>query len=70
MAFELRVIEEAVAMRPHTLAYGVPYDFVDDSEGSALERLMAQAQQSGAAELWGALAAQRVGGGGGGAPSN
>lgn len=62
--FELRIIEEPVAMRPATLAYGVPFDFVDGSEGSALDRLMQQAQQAGAQELWAALAAQ---GGGGGA---
>ena len=58
---ELRVIEEPVALRPHTLAYGVPFDFVDSSEGSALERLMAQTQQAGAPELWAALAAQSGG---------
>lgn len=62
---ELRVIEEPVALRPHTLAYGVPFDFVDSSEGSALERLMAQTQQAGAPELWAALAAQSGGVSGG-----
>lgn len=54
-------------MRPATLAYGVPFDFVDSSEGSALDRLMQQAQQAGAGELWAALAAQ---GGAGAADSS
>ena len=35
-------------MRPHTLAFGVPFDFVDSSEGSALDRLMQQQQQQAA----------------------
>ncbi|KAL4425346.1 hypothetical protein ABPG75_009362 [Micractinium tetrahymenae] len=69
LPFELRIIEEPVAMRPATLAYGVPFDFVDSSEGSALDRLMQQAQQAGAGELWAALAAQSGGGGGGAAGS-
>jgi hypothetical protein len=62
-AFELRIIEEAVALRPAAAAYGVPYDFVDSSEGSALERLMAQMQGAGAAEAWEALAAEAEGAG-------
>ena len=76
-AFDFRIIEEAVAMRPHTLAYGVPFDFVDSSEGSALDRLMQQQQAAqqleascggdGAGELWAALQQQAAGAGGGGA---
>ena len=54
--FELRIIEEEVALRPAAAAYGVPYDFVDSTEGSALDRLMAQA--GGGGELWAALAAR------------
>ena len=71
-AFELRIIEEPVALRPHALAYGVPFDFVDDSEGSALDRLMAQAGEAGgagAADLWAALAACQGGGAGAGGAS-
>ena len=76
---ELRIVEEAVALRPHTLAYGVPYDFVDASEGSALDRLaqvqQAQQQQDGgggaAGELWAALQRRADSGGqSGAAPAN
>jgi len=43
---QMRIIRDDVAMRPDTAVYGVPYDFVDASEGSALSSLLKQAQQS------------------------
>jgi hypothetical protein len=45
---EFRIIREDVAMRPDTALYGVPYDFIDYSEGSALRSLMEQAQRGNA----------------------
>ena len=42
---DFRIIREDVALRPDTALYGVPYDFVDMSEGSALTALMEQAQK-------------------------
>jgi len=47
---ELRIIREDVVMRPDTALYGVPYDFVDYSEGSALRSLMEQAQRGNASD--------------------
>jgi hypothetical protein len=43
---EFRIITEPVALRPDKAAYGVPFDFVDDSEGSALSALLEQARQA------------------------
>lgn len=71
LELELRIVEEAVPLRPHSLAYGLPFDFADASSGSALDRLMEQAGGAGggAGELWQALAAAgsgaRRGAGGG-----
>ena len=42
---DFRIIREDIALRPDTALYGVPYDFIDFSEGSALSALMEQAQQ-------------------------
>lgn len=47
---ELRVVTGGVRLRPNLSVYGVPYDFVDDSEGSALQQLLDSA--GGAAGLW------------------
>ena len=66
----LRVITEAVALRPHKLAYGVPFDFVDDSEGGALDSLLTQAVAGSAggseapppADLWAELRRQAAAG--------
>uniref|UniRef100_A0A1D1ZYL0 Cell division cycle protein 123-like protein n=2 Tax=Auxenochlorella protothecoides TaxID=3075 RepID=A0A1D1ZYL0_AUXPR len=38
---ELRVVQGGLQLRPHLAAYGVPFDFVDTSEGSALSQLLA-----------------------------
>lgn len=47
---EIRVVTEAGAMQPNVAVYGVPYDFVDASEGSAMNQLL---EQFGRAEgLW------------------
>lgn len=54
-AAELRIITDDVAMRPDTAVFGVPYDFVDGSEGSALSTLLEQAKQAGAGDLFEAL---------------
>ena len=40
-AIDFRVVTEPVAMRPNKMAYGVPFDFADTSEGSALSQLAA-----------------------------
>ncbi|KAL6774439.1 hypothetical protein ACKKBG_A25015 [Auxenochlorella protothecoides x Auxenochlorella symbiontica] len=37
---ELRVVQGGLQLRPHLAAYGVPFDFVDTSEGSALSQLL------------------------------
>ncbi len=47
---EFRIIREDVVMRPDTALYGVPYDFVDYSEGSALRALMENAQRGNEAD--------------------
>ena len=49
-AVDFRVVTGEVALRPDTAAYGVPYDFVDDTEGGALSALLQQARAAG--ELW------------------
>jgi hypothetical protein len=49
-AVEFRILKEDVAMRPDTALYGVPYDFVDYSEGSALRSLIEQAQRGNASD--------------------
>ena len=43
-----RIIKDDVALRPDTALYGVPFDFIDMSEGSALSALMEQAQRGNA----------------------
>lgn len=57
-SFEFRVIEKPVCMRPHKLHYGVPFDFVDSSEGSALDQLRRQMEGAAAGELFAALQKQ------------
>lgn len=56
--FEFRIISEPVALRPNKVAYGVPYDFVDASEGSALSQLMEQLGGTSPDDLWAALRSQ------------
>lgn len=56
LALELRVVQDGAVLRPNLAAYGVPFDFVDASEGSALSQLMSQA--GGAGGLWAALQQQ------------
>lgn len=58
----LRLISDPVALRPHKLAYGVPYDFADASEGSALDALLKQAG-TGAEELFAELQRAAANGG-------
>ena len=53
---QVRVVMEPVHIRPVKMAYGVPYDLVDGSEGSALDALRSQA--AGAGDLWAALGAE------------
>jgi hypothetical protein len=53
---QVRVVMEPVRIRPVKMAYGVPHDFVDGSEGSALDALRSQA--AGAGDLWAALGAE------------
>lgn len=41
---EYRCIEEDIPLKPESALYGVPFDFVDSSQGSALNALLEQAR--------------------------
>ena len=56
LAPELRVVSGGAALRPNLAVYGMPYDFVDDSEGSALRQLLDGAAAAGG--LWDDIAGQ------------
>lgn len=57
-SLEFRIIREDVALRPDTALYGVPYDFVDTSEWSALQTLLEHAGE--AQSLWETMDEQRT----------
>lgn len=40
----LRCVTQDIPMKPESALYGVPYDFIDASEGSALNALMEKVQ--------------------------
>jgi hypothetical protein len=42
---EFRFIDQDLPIKPESALYGVPYDFVDTSHGSALSSLLDQAQR-------------------------
>ena len=43
---DFRILTEPVAMRPNKSAYGVPYDLVDMSHGSAMSEMLQQLQEA------------------------
>ena len=45
-------------LRPNTMAYGVPYDFIDDSAGGPLDQLLKQTGGGLPTELLAVLQAQ------------
>lgn len=47
---EMRLIAEDTPIRPVKAVYGIPYDFIDMEEGSALSSLLKETQ--GAEDLW------------------
>ena len=46
---DFRILTEQVAMRPNKGAYGVPYDLVDTSHGSAMSEMLRQLQEADSA---------------------
>lgn len=44
---EYRCIEQNIPLKPESALYGVPFDFVDSSQGSALNTLLEQARSAG-----------------------
>lgn len=46
---DFRILTEPVAMRPNKGAYGVPYDLVDASQGSAISEMLQQIQEADSA---------------------
>ena len=46
---DFRILTEPVAMRPNKGAYGVPYDLVDTSHGSAMSEMLQQLQEADSA---------------------
>ena len=43
---DFRILTEPIAMRPNKSAYGVPYDLVDTSQGSAMSEMLQQLQEA------------------------
>lgn len=43
---DFRILAEPVAIRPNKSAYGVPYDLVDTSQGSAMSDMLQQLQEA------------------------
>ena len=43
---DFRILTEPAAMRPNKSAYGVPYDLVDTSQGSAMSEMLQQLQEA------------------------
>lgn len=52
---DFRILTEPVALRPNKGAYGMPYDLVDTSQGSAVSEMLQQLRDADTA-----LAAMRV----------
>ena len=52
---DFRILTEPVALRPNKGAYGVPFDLVDTSQGSAVSEMLQQLRDADTA-----LAAMRV----------
>ena len=52
---DFRILTEPVALRPNKGAYGMPYDLVDTSRGSAVSEMLQQLRDADTA-----LAAMRV----------
>lgn len=43
---DFRILTEPTALRPNKSAYGVPYDLVDTSQGSAMSEMLQQLQEA------------------------
>lgn len=43
---DFRILTEPIAMRPNQGAYGVPFDLVDTSQGSAMSEMLQQLQEA------------------------
>lgn len=43
---DFRILTEPIAIRPNRSAYGVPYDLVDTSQGSAMSEMLQQLQEA------------------------
>lgn len=43
---DFRIVTEPIAMRPNKGAYGVPFDLVDTSQGSAMSDMLQQLQEA------------------------
>ena len=43
---DFRILTEPIAMRPNKGAYGVPFDLVDTSQGSAMSEMLQQLQEA------------------------
>lgn len=46
LPLDFRILTDPVAMRPNKSAYGVPYDLVDTSQGSAMSEMLQQLQEA------------------------
>ncbi len=46
MPLDFRILTEPIAMRPNQGAYGVPFDLVDTSQGSAMSEMLQQLQEA------------------------
>lgn len=43
---DFRILSEPIALRPSKGAYGVPFDLVDMSQGSAMSEMLQQLQEA------------------------
>ncbi len=43
---DFRILTEPIALRPSKGAYGVPYDLVDTSQGSAMSEMLQQLREA------------------------
>ncbi len=43
---DFRILTEPIALRPNKGAYGVPFDLVDTSQGSAMSEMLQQLQEA------------------------
>ena len=43
---DFRILTEPIAIQPNKSAYGVPYDLIDTSQGSAMSEMLQQLQDA------------------------